>query len=1011
MLSLNKNALTGPIPSTIGNMTSLKGIWLHNNTLNGTLPESLGNLISLQSLGLGSNFLSGSIPEFLGNFVDLVLMDLNDNGMSGSIPSSFQSLTKMIYMDLGSNFLSGPIPEFLGNFVDSTILNLQNNNFNGTIPESFSKLTNLWDLYFDRTGVTGALPSMLGYLTGLSSLRVDQTKLKGVIPPTLGYLTNLVSLDISGTALTCPPARSSCVITQDVTSAFCATCFAFCSTCVMKPPSAANTSPQMQVLLDLQQEWGQTFKGWVAGGNCSLAEHVTCDAKGMITKIDLNEHSLTGTIPPSISQLASLRHLNLHQTGLTGSIPRTLASLSNLTSLDLRENNLTGWIPAGIDGLLNLRYLGLNTNRLTSSIPPAICNITGLTTLDLCYNALSQSIPECIGNLINLDGLYLFNNRLSGSIPGSMSKLVKLTHLDFTLNKFTGELPPTLGRLTRLYALDITNTTITCPRDKSSCVVPQTQSSAFCKACPTFCSTCITEPPSPTPSSPSPPPPTNSTTPSSPGSVPSPPSSPSPAPPSISSPSPAPSPVPTPSPPPPTTSTASQPAAAPSQSGGGMSTAAIAGIAAAAVVLGLALLLLGVMFWRRRRTEAAAASGYAGTNGEGKNLAAESALQDTHHNEDGPEAQAGVGWAAAAAAAAAAAGGRDDPGAVVDVEAARPDVCREYSLVDMEKATEEWAEKNRLGSGSFGDVYKGVSPYDRNKAWAVKRAQVLSNDFQIEVKEMASKHHPHLVRLLGYCLDFNPATRKMEQILVYELMHNNDLETWVGPGVANPLSLRQRLDVLIGVAKGLQYLHEFGIVHRDMKPANILLDAKMQAKIADFGLVKLSGGTAMGTTVAATRVMGTPGFVDPAYYKSHKATPAADVYSFGVVMLVVITARKAVHVTEDTHTNLRKWVAPLVESNAVSTFKDPCLEAPDDLVLRLACLALSCTGMPTASRPSISQVLVDLVKMREDAFGAQANRVASRIDEEIDASFQADFDAEIARVKSMGVSGSSSGSV
>ncbi|GJP56848.1 hypothetical protein CLOM_g15898 [Closterium sp. NIES-68] len=170
----------------------------------------------------------------------------------------------------------------------------------------------------------------------------------------------------------------------------------------------------------------------------------------------------------------------------------------------------------------------------------------------------------------------------------------------------------------------------------------------------------------------------------------------------------------------------------------------------------------------------------------------------------------------------------------------------------MEKATEQWAEKNRLGSGSFGDVYKGVSPYDRNKAWAVKRARVLSNDFQIEVKEMASKHHPHLVRLLGYCLDFNPATRKMEQILVYELMHNNDLETWVGPGVANPLSLRQRLDVLIGVAKGLQYLHEFGIVHRDMKPANILLDAKMQAKIADFGLVKLSGGTSMGTTSATS---------------------------------------------------------------------------------------------------------------------------------------------------------------
>ncbi|GJP56923.1 hypothetical protein CLOM_g15978 [Closterium sp. NIES-68] len=177
------------------------------------------------------------------------------------------------------------------------------------------------------------------------------------------------------------------------------------------------------------------------------------------------------------------------------------------------------------------------------------------------------------------------------------------------------------------------------------------------------------------------------------------------------------------------------------------------------------------------------------------------------------------------------------------------------------------------------------------------------------VKEMASKHHPHLVRLLGFCIDVNTVTRYMEQILIYEYMENNDLESWIGPNVHNPLSLRQRLDILIGVAKGLQYLHDFGIVHRDIKPANILLDAKMQAKIADFGLVKLSGGTSMGTSVAATRVMGTPGYVDPAYYKTHMATPAADVHSFGVVMLVVITARKAICVTEESHINLKQWVS------------------------------------------------------------------------------------------------------
>ncbi|GJP59486.1 hypothetical protein CLOP_g12274 [Closterium sp. NIES-67] len=156
-------------------------------------------------------------------------------------------------------------------------------------------------------------------------------------------------------------------------------------------------------------------------------------------------------------------------------------------------------------------------------------------------------------------------------------------------------------------------------------------------------------------------------------------------------------------------------------------------------------------------------------------------------------------------------------------------------------------------------------------------------------------------------MDVNLTTRHIEQILIYEYMENNDLESWIGSGVSHPLTLRQRLNVLVGVAKGLQYLHDFGIVHRDIKPANILLDAKMQAKIADFGLVKLSGGTSMGTSVAATRVMGTPGYVDPAYYKTHKATPAADVYSFGVVMLAIITARKAIHLKYDTQINLKQW--------------------------------------------------------------------------------------------------------
>ncbi|GJP56025.1 hypothetical protein CLOM_g15074, partial [Closterium sp. NIES-68] len=86
--------------------------------------------------------------------------------------------------------------------------------------------------------------------------------------------------------------------------------------------------------------------------------------------------------------------------------------------------------------------------------------------------------------------------------------------------------------------------------------------------------------------------------------------------------------------------------------------------------------------------------------------------------------------------------------------------------------------------------------------------------------------------------------------------------------------MKQRLDILIGAARGFEYLHSFGLVHCDIKPANILLSTDMQPKIADFGLVK----EAEGSTVGTTRIMGTPGYVDPIYFQTSKPTNATDVY-------------------------------------------------------------------------------------------------------------------------------------
>ncbi|CAI5501048.1 unnamed protein product [Closterium sp. Naga37s-1] len=296
-------------------------------------------------------------------------------------------------------------------------------------------------------------------------------------------------------------------------------------------------------------------------------------------------------------------------------------------------------------------------------------------------------------------------------------------------------------------------------------------------------------------------------------------------------------------------------------------------------------------------------------------------------------------------------------------------------------ATENWAEERMIGRGGFGNVYRAVDPSNPHVHWAVKRATIAVQTFTQEVEVMACKSHNNLVQLLGYCVETVEATRWTEQILIYRLMPNGSLERWLATHPARTLTLTQRLDVLIGAARGVEYLHSFRIMHRDIKPANILLDENMQAKVADFGLVRVSEGTA----VHSTRIQGTPGRVDPAYSRTSKVTTASDVYSFGIVILEVIAGRLLPPDTVMNDSHIIYWAKKALETNDLSRLRDANLHppVPDDILLRVVQLAVRCTLEETASRPNMWQVCSELIGIREECFGAGVNRAAHRVDEEL----------------------------
>ena len=201
-LDLSQNGLSGSIPAEIGDIASLRDLWLFGNELSGEIPAELGNLTHLEDLLLFDNQLSGEIPAEIGNLGNLHTLWLYNNELSGSIPAEIGNLANLESLDLNGNQLIGQIPAEIGNLAGLKDLWLSRNWLNGSIPAELGDLANLEALLLDSNQLTGEIPAELGNLVNLQDLWVSDNQLSGEIPVEIGGLANLQTLLLDGNGLT-----------------------------------------------------------------------------------------------------------------------------------------------------------------------------------------------------------------------------------------------------------------------------------------------------------------------------------------------------------------------------------------------------------------------------------------------------------------------------------------------------------------------------------------------------------------------------------------------------------------------------------------------------------------------------------------------------------------------------------------------------------------------------------------------------------------------------------------
>ncbi|XP_041012967.1 wall-associated receptor kinase 2-like [Juglans microcarpa x Juglans regia] len=288
-----------------------------------------------------------------------------------------------------------------------------------------------------------------------------------------------------------------------------------------------------------------------------------------------------------------------------------------------------------------------------------------------------------------------------------------------------------------------------------------------------------------------------------------------------------------------------------------------------------------------------------------------------------------------------------------------------FKAEELEKATNNYDESRVLGQGSYGTVYRGVLP--DNKLVAIKKSKFCDQSqieqFINEVIVLTQINHRNVVKLLGCCLETEVP------LLVYEFITNGTLSKHIHDKVlSSSLSWEKRLKIATDTAGALAYMHfsaSIPIIHRDVKPANILLDDNYSAKVSDFGTSRL---VPLDQTQLTTLVQGTLGYLDPEYFHSSQLTEKSDVYSFGVVVAELLTGKKALSFDgPEIDRNLAMYFSSAVKEDRLHQILEVHLVSDGNInygIDEVANLVKRCLSVRGEDRPTMKEVAMELDRLR-----------------------------------------------